>query len=311
MFATGIPTCASLLLAFSDVPLADAQQALLIDRIHAAWIDREQEISTFQYEWTYTMTLTAASAADAPDRRILESSAPRDFALRDMQARLIVDGHKVRYESSSISMIHGKEGLQQPAVSAFDGEQMQSFQPSAVVDYDQGVIGRAERFDEWVSAHLQPPVFSFRATLSPLPALTPENFRIVAVDAEFAGVPCLIIEERRGARTEALHDKLWLDARSYLTLRWESWVGERLWADAEVNYQADAVLGTIPQSWTTTMYSAPGGAVSMRYDAQIINYVLNEPVSEETFRIEFPAGTRVTDKNRGGGGGGIRGQPGR
>lgn len=284
--------------------LTEEQKQEIIASIREAWQQRARSTRTFHFEWMATMTWTAAAVADSPSRlhareRGQHEDPPGDHVLRDVREVLIVDGEKARYETTSISLAAGKEGHPQPMLSAFDGVLRQSFQPEAAVDYDQGVIGGAAASDHWTQAHLSALTLAFRPHLSPLPELNATNFSLVSIDAEWDGVPCFVIDERPGVREGGVHDTLWIDARSNLPVRWESDVSGQRSFEAEIQYAPDAEVGFVPSWWRVTSYLTPDGSMSQRVEGSVVEYSINEDIPEETFRIEFPAGTRVIDRRQG------------
>lgn len=102
---------------------------------------------------------------------------------------------------------------------------------------------------------------------------------------------CLVLIDRNGQR------EWWFDPAAgysmvrYMRRRMEQ---DSLWADIRIQNVPHETLGWVPDSWTVTRFNRSGDPRWV-YAVKVSEIQLNQPLSDELFELEFPAGTLVTD----------------
>jgi hypothetical protein len=63
---------------------------------------------------------------------------------------------------------------------------------------------------------------------------------------------------------------------------------------AEIVNSRDADAGSVPSQWKSSLIN-PDGTLGISTSAEMVSYEINPVIADETFDIDFPVGTEVSD----------------
>jgi hypothetical protein len=280
-----------------------SSQTSVLQQIIAAWEARQQEVRTVHFAWRTERTDRKGSISEFMKRlgSKADESAPMPAADTTYTSddEVWFDGRRVRWESYGPEPIIGTDNqgtrfVSMKKVSVFDGEQSLQYQLS---DNDelpkQGykLKGRPLPIQTALNAK---PVFAFvRPFDRSFGYIDKTALRVSHLQETPAGGSQVVLERQaRNARRE----RYWVDpkvAHGIVRYAIESPPG-KVEHQLDVSYRPDPAHGWLPEKWTVTSFSK-GGAVAFVQSCQTTTLVLNEPIADRTFQVEFPDSTRVVD----------------
>jgi hypothetical protein len=250
----------------SLVPEAVAED--IPDALGQAWQRRQDAVATARFEWQ----------SDRGD-----GSTP--FA-----SSFLFDGRKCRYtthhDGEYLSTFDGNRGMRWHAGRGGGGP------------VGTGAILSQPVFDDALNVHLKAITLCLRPLDPNFDGGAPlSDFEIVSRDDAVDGRSCMLLRQRADASKHNVVFLLYVDPeRDFVVLRWATEVDGKLWAQLDIAYAQDAVIGWVPSGWNLFM---PRGTNPERYTCTVTDYALNEPLSDKLFVIDFPPGTYVVNRASG------------
>lgn len=114
--------------------------------------------------------------------------------------------------------------------------------------------------------------------------------RVLPYRGKIDGVSCTIVI---ASEPRSDHVFYWLDPnRDYIVLREHRMADGREYSRTEISYRSDKQLGWIPTGWKEAVVDEHGGFDDL-VTSQVTELVVNEPLPESTFRIDFPKGAEM------------------
>lgn len=249
--------------------------------ILAKWKERESTSATveahIEEEYQIIKDLSATVPAD-------QGAEPR-FAKR--KRTLILKQAKMYHQRTGLS--HSAEPpLPEELISTFDGAEARSLQ---TVGTNRTGFYHTNPYhaDRW-NMHLLPIVGYFRPLNPQLNLFSPEKWKVVATDVKIGGSDCVMLRE--GELTDNRYREIWLakDKDFGLVYRRDMLEG-RVASEISIGYRNDIKDGWVPTTWQVDRYS--NGRLIDHAVSKLVRLVINEPVKDDMFLVEFPAGTEI------------------
>lgn len=279
------------------------EQPTLTD-IERIWRERQNAVDTARLTWRYERTLSSDSVrqsiSDSKDERFAAPKA-QGLTLAADQCSFILAQERVRYESIGASFVSGEQGAAVPHLSAFDG-QVQQYLNDRTRRPNQrshGSLLSLNEFDEWGNVDLLPLVFALRPLRAEAFGPDPARWRVDQRPGVIDGRECVVIRSRPPDAPAEIQstNTAYLDReRGFVPLRVTAANDGQVIIKLDMRYDRDGPYSWIPTDWTSTWFTRSGEMHNVSQVRQVEIVMLNEPVSDETFRITFPPGTVISDR---------------
>jgi hypothetical protein len=275
---------------------ADDKGKKSLQALVAAWKERESKVASFDFAVSGKEFKRATTIPE--QAMIMVGQVPKSgpLSLPDLTTpvtiRVVSDqSRRARLEYTSTSWSAEKGGYVPQAVTdVFDGKARKLLIPSGWLDYPCASI-TGDIATQWaadvrfspIGMVLRPLSMGFFDTAKLV--ITPNT---ALVDQQ----PCLIVTHSQG---QDLENRVWVDpARDYVPVRWYEVYRGTTTVSIEIKYSSDPQYGWVPTSWNYA-YLLPKGEVRESISCKVTHYEINKPISDDTFDIQFPPGTWVTD----------------
>lgn len=286
-------------LALTSVP-AEPCAAADLDSIWSEFRQRQSAAEAARLEFTMSQTLPADEVAQRVEPG---SGGGQDLSVGPYPASIELSGDKVRFESLTLSFVGGDRGETVPTISAFDGENQQSYSDrSGRPGYpSQGAIKPLAKFREWENTALLPLFFAVRPLRQEAFGPNPSGWREEDRPAVVGGVRCLVIAKRPPETPPEFGHviRAYLDpARDFIPLRVESAMRRGRSVRLDVVYERGDPPRWVPSEWSS-VWLKRDGTTADETRCSLKDVTLGQPVADERFVITFPAGTTVVDERAG------------
>lgn len=276
---------------------------IVLDALLAAWRKRAKNTPAVRVSWkeqAIILPAGLASVAVAKRRfpeRFWKTGVPAKKISFKYDAQLLLDGNRVRFETQVIAVDGNFDVYTKPYVSSFDGNSSRMLfsggrgKPSGSI--------RQEQHNVDAKCYVLHPLFLFMRPLSHTYGTLDENLlQFANSETEQA----IVLKQQELGIT----DFVWLDDDSHsVVTRWEQHVnkpnhptspGIKLAITADIEYASDPNLGHVPVSWSIVAYDTARNTIRKQYKATDVKFeVLQQPVPQSEFVLEFPTGTEVYD----------------
>lgn len=282
------------------VPLGAAE--VTVERIWQSLRERDENVETAQISWLYDLVISRDMAASsvAPAGGLQKRNTDEaPMTLGEHESSLSLKGKRIRLEFVAASFAQGNRGVAAPSISAYDGQfQRQFTERTGSVDHHWGSINPAV-FDGWQGIHVVPLFYALHPLHPQVFGSGPKQWRLEPDPAVIDGRRCVIISRHTRHPGSKYRLSVFLDpARDFVPLRRESYVNGNLSTRVDMTYVDGSEHSWLPARWTSTDFGNTTGRVLKRSDNRVTEVALNEPLPDDHFRFEFPAGTVVTDKRQ-------------
>ena len=278
-------------------------QADDVSKLRAGIEERVKAFSTVDITWTVTSHFeNAINKGDSKDPFGVTVTEPSvdgtPAAIFEWEARLRCDGSRLRLEYVRPTWDFGESRFTlPPRVFAFNGnvgrflltKEDASFPYRGVVSDPPMQWGRRMDF--------APLLWHFRGFA--YPGMLGQRF--FAADAEISreivgARPYIVITRRSGAGNSARNEVLWVEAEPPHSIRRLTQTqNEQLQCDLRVDHFQKVGGHVVPWQWSFEDCNAEGiFRVSSR--AKVLKALVNQPIEEGVFNLEFPPGTMVRDE---------------
>ncbi|MGC1272100.1 MAG: hypothetical protein WBC44_00225 [Planctomycetaceae bacterium] len=218
-----------------------------------------------------------------------DAAAPaKDVRLPKLPSKLVLAGDRVRYETFSASFRSGRDAKPVPMIDVFDGTRHRS-----LTNDEYGAIKEGGEFDQWQNVHLMGLLLNLRPLRPEMFGTDPEGWTIENRSAVVDGKPCVVLARQGDASNPGYIQRVYLDpAKEYVPLRYESAYSGQPDARTNIRYERSSAPHWVPSSWTAIFFV--GGLPAQETENSLEEVALGIAISEETFSLDYPAGTQVT-----------------
>jgi hypothetical protein len=249
----------------------------------------QESARTVQCHWA-SRELAPAGSLALPE--FLEGPQPeRERQSEDIvlngQSAIVIDGTNVyhRREGDAWDRSEGRVPFEQTGV----------FANGRAAGLYSGGVGYVDLTSDSLTATENYPVLFAYRLLDPELGLARRGELRLMSRATFEGVQCLVVEQEN-VRHHTV-DQWWLaEDMDSVPVRWfllDSEDGDCR-AEATMRYARDGGPPWALASWSIRVLDR--GSLYRQFDAEVTSLTFNEPVAPETFELEFPPGTLVSDR---------------
>jgi hypothetical protein len=179
--------------------------------------------------------------------------------------------------------------------STFDGSISKSFNvqvPDAV--HPRGNINTIRLNQDADSNFCVAIQLAFRAFHPDMGRFEEDKMQVIDEKSYIRGRECIIIEQRKPAYVA----RCWVDpSRDYAIVRYAMVFDGFPAYQCDVEYKKDNVFGWIPESWHNVLMNTNVKPARLSDDrvVQVKSFVINGPVEDREFQLDFPPRTEVKD----------------
>ena len=268
---------------------ADAAPLRLQDVIQA-WRLRQDNMLSVKLDWTESQ-VTDTEGLRLPDADLRAAMEKRGSLVRHTRNTVVLDGDRTRIlEAPEYAE---QEGDQRTMV--FDGQTGKAIFLSPSLEYPQGGITNKPLLNKNIAKYF-PVLLIFRITDEQLKPLKIDTLRLRNETEAIRGAECRMVE----TDGSGLIRRIWFDPqRAFAILRCESIVEAKVRSRTDFFYPPDDRERLVPVGWKIQNFQADGSArTAILADVQKV--VVDPPVTDSMFELEFPVGTRYFDHRLGG-----------
>jgi hypothetical protein len=269
-----------------------------LDEIEAAWKARTDSIRSVAMK--IEMEEFIKGRGDKPLEKNSPFSDPRPETGRAFKVALeyAYEQGKAEFVRSGpvIDQQNPEKTSEQTVRFVFDGRENRSllqqtnFPAMGSIEKTNVPSGRIIQNGDLIAIHL------WRQPMVSLRAIWAERM-IMKVDEELVetdGIKCRRVRFTNG--TSQRNMTLDIDPeRGWLPIRWQISSADKLSTELKIKYRADPKAGPVVTGWDYTHYDKNGGFDTIRR-AKVTQQEINGDIDDQRFTIEFPVGTRVTEK---------------
>jgi hypothetical protein len=269
-----------LLCILSGTECACADDEVSLSTIVAAWRAREARVSSLDFSW------------HGPEFQAGAGNERKDFSF-EHRMRLVVDADerlRIEYEGQEWSPAKGAPVRKESIDMHAEGTR-RTFFPHGEVEFPNAHIGESDKSVVALDVRTFPLLMNYRPFHQTLGFFDPDKLELTRERGIVDDRACLVL--RHSHATAGTDQTVWVDpTRSFVPLRcWITFKG-RTTFEIDITYAADEQHGWVPTSWNNTWLDERGGIVNSK-SATVDDYKLNQPVPDDIFRVEYPAGTWV------------------
>jgi len=181
--------------------------------------------------------------------------------------------------------------------STFDGKAMVLyFPPPAAGERGDATITANEQHPDAENLYIKAVLLAFRPFDERLTRIQREDYMIV-------DDPAAVVEDRRctvlTGESGGLTRTFWTDpTRDDCILKYMEFAEGVLAVQLQITYRNEPVVGWIPDGWKADWFNRDG-TLAESSTARLQTVMINEPLSDADFQIEFAPGTLVSDQRTG------------
>lgn len=252
-----------------------------LKEILTAWEKRQKQARTLRARWTETIT----DEGEGLKQQVIS------LLMGDTnQMRLVTQPPVLQNENEALF-----PGRKATMISAFDGSKNFQFTDSPDPDdWARGIVWSEKKYDEIHNIQLRPWLLHFRPLSSPVTNLSENRLKIVRLDSMAGGRKCTMLEalpQRRLPLTRIY----WVDPnQNFSIVRYVEKFQGRPTLELNIEFKFDAKTGWIPSTWNAALAKE-----QFAIRDRLLRFQINPQVSEADFRIDFPEGTIVFDRDLG------------
>jgi hypothetical protein len=145
---------------------------------------------------------------------------------------------------------------------------------------------------------LAPVIVSFRGLSPSLGGVNFDNLKLLD-GVVLNGRECVVVEE--SGRSESIATRVYFLDRvlNYCMIKMEVKIGDTVGNELNVDYAPHPICGFAPKSWRHIALHTATGETLRTETASVTQISINEATDDSAFELDFPAGTVVSDNNRG------------
>lgn len=296
-------TCAFVFLTMLLLQRPAQSQTPSKEDIWKAWREREAGINSLEARWTQKLILSARLLAESSSSPAAPGSeGPNaDVVTPEFPCVLTISGNRLRFESEIPHFGKGFRGDLNRSVRTFDGQIRQSF--TAMRERTSrssiGTIVEAAEAKWWNLLECTPLCLTARPSRLPNSSAAGDwwiDDRNVVVE----GRPCVELRSRlKDADPQLRFVRVALvDHRPpHVVRRLLELIRDSPAVQLDLHYSEENDPPWMPIAWEHSMFYRDG-ELRQGAEAELVSLRLNLEVPDETFRIDYPPATIVTDGRR-------------
>lgn len=247
----------------------------------AAWKKRQNQVRTLRAKWTETI----ANEGEGLEQQVI--------------SLLMGDTQQMRLETRPPAQQNENEALlpgrKTPMISAFNGSKNFQFTgPLGPDDWPRGIVWSEKKYDEIHNSQIRPWLLHFRPFSTAVPNLSADRLKVVRLDSLAGGRKCTMVETLP-QKDFPLTGIYWVDPkRNFSIVRYVEKIRGIPAFELNIEYQPDPIVGWVPSAWNAALANERFATLD-----RILRYEINPKFTEADFKIEFPEGTIVFDRDLG------------
>lgn len=267
-----------------------AAAAAPMNEIEGAWQRKQSAVTSARFVWKTTRTDTKGAYTSAV-RRVdpdTEAFPPQDttYSLRE---EIVFDARRGRHTTKGQAWdFSGKRLVPRDDVRVLGADSV-----ATLSDSIEGIRGKQgaiyQRDHPFLGITARPVIYCLRAFAPNFGGVQSGSLSFEG-NVEINGIDVVLLHDQQGL-------KFYVDpSRDYVVLR-HSGIrpGGEPRFQLDIDYDREESIGWIPSGWRLIEYGDEGNA-RIVMSCEVVDYSLNEPLSEDLFEIIFPEGTRVFDQ---------------
>lgn len=262
-----------------------------IEAIRAAWQQRQASAQTVVMKWTSTSQFSPTDTLDGR-RRLEDKTKPDGFRTEVGHGEMRLAGSKrdwrfTRPEAKTASPFQ-RANTDGTTIKKYN----QSSKGSGPLPRGTGYIYGPGDQSKRLTGNSLPAIFTFLPLDSDLTLFNLSAARVGEERGTIDGHECLIVTDLTEGR---VHYELWVDpAQGYCVRRRLQYTDGIALGRIDITYKDYPGFGLVPTKWRLANTFEDGTADSGG-DGVVTSLVLNEPIPDTEFELEFPPNTRVID----------------
>ncbi|MBA3316109.1 MAG: hypothetical protein H0T47_22825 [Planctomycetaceae bacterium] len=259
------------------VALEGSLAAGVREEIWQVLAQRQEAAHTASVAWQKESLV--AGSTQPPDEH---GNRQEDLALPRHPCTLIVSGNQARFETQIASFANKHRGVLIPHIDAFDGTNKQTFSDGTSGPW--GVIQESDSFEEWRNVNLYGLTLNLRPLRPEAFGTIPSDWNVEDRPAVVDGRACVVLTR---PVEKAIYHAYFDRNAGDLLMRYEKTFVGRVASRTDMRYDSMMEPPWLPVSWVTTFGSD-------RSVNEVEQVSLGIEVPDATFKIEYPAGTRIS-----------------
>jgi hypothetical protein len=267
---------------------ASAEERAPLEEVLKVWREREEATRSFRFVISedYVIGHGTAGPVEGP-----EPSGPPEDAKAKRRTTLTVDGDLMRIERLGQSWIASALALTPSTyISTFDGTLNKSFYQDVNA---RGFVSRRDKHGDAGNVYLSPVLRHFRPLSPVFGVFKLDRLKVVSTDAVLNDTRCIVLEEPQpdGLRVR----KYWVAPEQAMAIiRYEGTFKGHPEVQADVTFKHDDKHGWVPHRWHAARFAEHERILSSG-ESVVADFDLNPKVPAQSFELDFPPGTTVSD----------------
>jgi hypothetical protein len=263
-------------------------QETVVKKIIDAWKKREDLVESVKVEWEQTTTYRKGSLPTKPGQKSL---APPEDRTVDYKLELTLGKNNLmRFRREGLFWdMNEMKFLPNIYMSTFDGSTNKDLfdDPEDTSHIHRvGFIIR-QKYDQNITNYEIWPLWFF---YRPHELMGRSGWTVLNHKVQINGRSCTIMKRE----SKGIRETCWIDEERRWALVRYSEKTPGLFFQMDISYEPDNYLGWVPMHWTwQSLYGNLTPRIST--SAQVMNYKINLPLSSDSFTLNFPPGTLVSD----------------
>jgi hypothetical protein len=281
---------------------ASGQESPSVDSIIRDWKQRQEHFQTLSFTWTAEMTwvkgslLGKPSSSGTPTPGQSHKITPAEDVTQNSHMTLKVKGGWIGYTRDGPQWTPAIEQfLPERYEYSFDGSDSKDFfekTEKEPVDHPVGYVN-VEKKPDVTNYEFWPILLHYRAIDPKVGRFSSAQWTIVQTGVRLRERDCALL---KWTDANVGEEMCWVDtARQSAILRHIVKTNGYV-IQTDIDYKAVPQQGWVPSSWKIQDLSADLRKIKLSSTATVTTAILNEPLNDEEFRLNFPPGTEVMDR---------------
>lgn len=263
-----------------SLPRAGAQE-ISLEAIRQAWARREESVRSIRVKYSEKQLFAKGTT----------ENSPKSDTTSDSSYQVLIKGSMMRFESKR-PVWYDRYSYSRPGggVSVFDGKKIVSLSIAGGVNpFPTASVGKSTRPNITTVLTHWPIFATFRPFDPHLGVLSDQKWELDKTRAMINDSECLVLKY-----TPSYQKIYWVDANTFKVVR-TALENEGLLAyQIDLFYKKDNRIGEVLAGWRLVVLY-PDQTTDFTSDVVVSELTLDGPDEPDDFRLEIPAGTRVSD----------------
>lgn len=281
------------LLAWPILGVARGHEAeVSTEAVVRAWESRQGRVKSFDLAWTgveYQRIDKTILLLTQGDNLPQSSKKPPADSTLPIKGRFVLDADgrsRMDQAGQTWSLREGKF-VDTSSITIFDGKIRKSFFPTSLRGFPSAHIGKGSVAEVGRHVLTLPVCLLYRPFDGALGEFKPGGLVLTDARGVVEGRSCLVL--RHGDNV------VWVDPeRDYIPVRFFQYRRGAVYWSVEINYRTDDQLGWVLSGWKDTRLSVKG-TIDDAVTATVTKAAINTSISDDTFEVDYPDGTEVSN----------------